>query len=392
MPVLNRIADFHAEMTAWRQDLHRHPELAFNEHRTAEVVARKLREFGVDEVVTGVAGTGVVGVIRGVSPGRSIGLRADMDALPIAEETGLDYASATPGTMHACGHDGHTTMLLGAARYLAETRNFAGTVQVIFQPAEEMGGGAEVMVKEGLFERFPVDRVFGIHNWPSLPAGEFFWREGPLMAAVADIEITITGQGAHGAMPHQGNDPVVIAATLVTALQSVVARNVEPVEAGVVTIGRIEGGHAFNVIPETVSLRGTARWFQPHVGDVLEKKVTELATGIAAAFGASAAVRFTRMYPATLNEAESTRLAVRAAAAVAGESRVSELPQPTMGGEDFAFMLNARPGAYLFLGAGRSASDPGLHHPKFNFNDALLPVGASFFATLAEQLLPRDAA
>ncbi|KAA2212656.1 M20 aminoacylase family protein [Teichococcus oryzae] len=391
MPVLNRIADFHAEMTAWRQDLHRHPELAFQEHRTAGIVAEKLRQFGADEVVTGLGGTGVVGVIRGARPGGSIGLRADMDALPITEETGAEYASATPGVMHACGHDGHTTMLLGAARYLAETRNFAGTVHVIFQPAEEMGGGAEVMLKEGLFERFPMDRVFGIHNWPALPAGTFHWREGPLMAAVADIEITITGQGAHGAMPHQGNDPVVIAATLVSALQSIVARNVEPVEAGVVTIGRIEGGHAFNVIPESVSLRGTARWFRPHVGDVLERKVTELATGIASAFGARAEVRFTRMYPATINEEESTRLAARAAAAVAGAERVAELAQPTMGGEDFAFMLNARPGAYLFLGAGRTGSDPGLHHPKFNFNDELLPMGASFFATLAEQLLAKDA-
>ncbi|MDJ0389465.1 M20 aminoacylase family protein [Roseomonas sp. E05] len=389
MPVLNRIADFHDEMTAWRQDFHRHPELAFEEVRTSGIVAEKLRAFGVDEVITGMAKTGVVGVIRGSAPGGAIGLRADMDALPIHEESGVPYASTVAGKMHACGHDGHTTMLLGAAKYLAETRNFAGTVYVIFQPAEESGGGAEVMVKEGLFERFPVDRVFGIHNWPGVPAGEFVWRVGPVMAAVADIDITITGKGAHGAMPHQGNDPVVIAAQLVTALQSVVARNIEPVEAGVITIGSIQGGQAFNVIPESVRLHGTARWFKPEVGDLLEKKVTELATGIAAAFGASAAVKFTRMYPATVNEAESTGLATRAASAVVGENRVNEMPKPTMGGEDFAFMLNEKPGAYLMLGGGRGEGDPQVHHPRYDFNDAILPVGASFFATLAEQLLPR---
>jgi len=390
MPVLNRIAAFHDEMTAWRQDFHRHPETAFEEVRTSGIVAGKLREFGVDEVVTGIAGTGIVGIIRGNAPGeRAIGLRADMDALPILEETGVPYASTVPGKMHACGHDGHTTMLLGAAKYLAETRNFAGTVYVIFQPAEEAGGGAGVMVKEGLFERFPMQHVFGIHNWPGIPAGTFAWRTGPVMAAVADIDITITGKGAHGAMPHQGNDPVVIAAQLVTALQSIVARNIEPVEAGVVTIGRIEGGHAFNVIPESVRLHGTARWFRPEIGDLLENKVTELAKGIAAAFGARAAVKFTRMYPATVNDADSTALAVRAASAVSGEAQTVEMPKPTMGGEDFAFMLNEKPGAYLMLGGGRSDNDPGLHHPKFDFNDAILPVGASFFATLAEQLLPR---
>ncbi|PHK95612.1 peptidase M20 [Pseudoroseomonas rhizosphaerae] len=389
MPVLNRIADFHDEMTAWRQDFHRHPELAFEEVRTSGIVAEKLRAFGVDEVITGIARTGVVGVIRGQGAGPAIGLRADMDALPILEESGVPHASTIPGKMHACGHDGHTAMLLGAARYLAETRNFAGTVHVIFQPAEEMGGGAEVMVKEGLFERFPMDRVFAIHNWPSLPAGEMRWRAGPVMAAVADIEITITGKGAHGAMPHMGNDPVVIAAQIVTALQSVVARNVEPVEAGVVTIGKIEGGNAFNVIPETVSLRGTARWFLPEVGDILEKKVTEIASGIATAFGASADVRFFRMYPSTINEAGATELASRAAAAVVGEANVRELPKPTMGGEDFAFMLNAKPGSYLMLGSGRTDADAGLHHPRYDFNDAVLPVGASFFAALAEQLLPR---
>jgi hippurate hydrolase len=390
MPVLNRIADFHDEMTAWRQDFHQHPETAFEEVRTAGIVAEKLREFGVDEVVTGIAKTGVVGVIRGNAPGGgTIGLRADMDALPILEESGVPYASLTPGKMHACGHDGHTAMLLGAAKYLAETRNFAGTVYVIFQPAEENQAGAEVMIKDGLFERFPAERVFGIHNWPGAPEGHFLWRVGPVMAAVANIDITITGKGAHGAMPHQGNDPVVIAAQLVTALQTIVSRNVEPVEAGVVTIGHIQGGHTFNVIPESVRLRGTARWFKPEVGDILENQVRALATGIAAAFGATAEVRFSRDYPATVNDADATVVARTAASAVVGDGRVVEMDKPTMGGEDFSFMLNEKPGAYLMLGGGRTPNDPGVHHPKYDFNDAILPVGASYFATLAEQLLPK---
>jgi amidohydrolase len=392
MPVINRIAEFHPEMTAWRRDLHENPELAFEEVRTAGVVAAKLREFGCDEVITGIAKTGIVGVIRGRdggASGRAIGLRADIDALPIEEQTGLPYASRNPGKMHACGHDGHTTMLLGAAKYLAETRNFDGTVHVIFQPAEENFGGGQVMVQEGLFERFPMERVFGMHNWPGAPEGTFQWREGPIMAAVANLEATITGKGAHGAMPHQGNDPVVIAAQIVTALQSVVARNLEPVEAGVITIAHIQGGHTFNVIPETVTLRGTARWFKPEVGDLLEKKFVEIVTGIAAAYGATADAKFLRMYPATVNEPESTRLTLAAAKAVAGEARVKAMEKPTMGGEDFAFMLNAKAGSYIMLGGGKGDSDPQVHHPKYDFNDAILPVGASYWATLAEQLLPR---
>ncbi len=394
MPILNRIAEFHPEMTAWRQDLHRHPETSFEEVRTSGVVAGLLRGFGCDEVVTGIAKTGIVGIIHGngqSGSGRAIGLRADMDALPIAEETGLPHASLIPGRMHACGHDGHTTMLLGAARYLAETRNFDGTVYLIFQPAEENLAGGRVMVEEGLFERFPMQRVFGMHNWPGAPEGTFWWREGPIMAAVANLEVVISGRGAHGAMPHQGNDPIVIAAHIVTALQSVVARNVEPVEAGVITIGHIQGGDTWNVIPETVRLRGTARWFKPEVGDLLEHKFKEIATGIAAAFGATATAAFMRAYPATVNEAESTQLTLAAARAVAGEAKVQHMPQPTMGGEDFSFMLNAKAGSYIMLGAGRTAADPQVHHPKYDFNDAILPIGASYWATLAEQLLPRTA-
>ncbi len=392
MPVINRIAEFHAEMTEWRRDFHMHPELGFEEHRTAGIVARKLRDFGCDEVVTGIARTGVVGVIHGRNgkTGRAIGLRADMDALPIEEATGLPHASTIPGKMHACGHDGHTTMLLGAAKYLAETRHFDGTVYVVFQPAEENLAGGGVMVEEGLFIRFPMERIFGLHNFPTIPEGTFLWREGPVMAAVANLEVNITGQGAHGAMPFQGNDPIVIAASIVQALQSIVARNLDAADAGVITIGHISGGHTYNVIPETVRMLGTARWFLPEVGDLLEAKFKALVTGIATSFGATATAEFRRAYPATVNDAESTGLARRAALAVAGEARVAHMPKPTMGAEDFAFMLNAKPGSYLMLGGGKTGKEANVHHPLYDFNDDILPIGASYWATLAEQLLPRE--
>lgn len=390
MPVHNRIAEFHPEMTAWRRDFHQHPELGFEETRTSAIVAAKLREFGVDEVITGIAKTGVVGVLRGQGASdRAIGFRADMDALPIEEATGKPYASRTPGVMHACGHDGHTTMLLGAAKYLAETRNFDGTVYLIFQPAEENLAGGEVMVKEGLFDRFRMDRIFGMHNWPGAPEGVFLHAPGPVMAAVANLEATVTGRGAHGAMPHNGVDPILVASHIVTALQSIVARNVNPLEAGVVTVAHFDGGHTFNVIPESVRLRGTARWFLPKVGDLLEERFNSIVTGIAAAMGAQAECGFTRSYPATVNEPESTIIAARAAAAVVGEARAIPLPQPTMGGEDFSFMLEKKPGAYLFLGGGKGGDDAMVHHPLYDFNDEILPIGASWFATLAETVLRR---
>jgi hippurate hydrolase len=388
MPIINRIADFHDDMTAWRQDFHMHPELGFEEHRTSAIVADRLRAFGLDDVVTGIANTGVVGIIKGRAPGDAIGLRADMDALPILEETGLPYASKNPGTMHACGHDGHTTMLLGAARYLAETRNFAGTVYVIFQPAEENFGGGKVMVDEGLFERFPMRMVFGMHNWPMIPQGTFLWRHGPVMAACSSFEITVSGRGAHAAQPHTGTDPILVAAHIVTALQSIVGRNIDPTETGVVTVGAIHGGNANNVIPETVVMKGTTRWFSEEIGDLLEAGVRRVATSTAAAFGATAEVDYFRKYIATVNDPDATDLAAAAARTVAGEARVLQMAKPTMGAEDFSFMLAAKQGSYIMLGGGRSAADAMVHHPKYDFNDAILPIGASYWATLAEQLLP----
>ncbi len=392
MPIINRIAAYADELTAWRRDLHEHPELGFEEVRTSKIVAEKLQSFGVDEVVTGIAKTGVVGIIHGngKSGGRAIGLRADMDALPILEETGLPYASKTPGKMHACGHDGHTTMLLGAARYLAETRNFDGTVYVMFQPAEEGLGGGREMVKEGLFNRYPMERVFGMHNWPGIPEGVFAWREGPVMAAAAQIDIRITGRGAHGAQPHNGNDPIVIASQIVTALQTIVARRVDPVQSAVLTIGQIVSGDTYNVIPQQARMKGTARWFHPKVGDQLEHGVLRLVRGIAESFGAEVEVEFRRTYPATVNDPDATTLARRAAEAVAGGNAVRHMDQPTMGSEDFSFMLNEKAGSYIMLGGGRGRdNEPMVHHPAYDFNDDILPIGASYWATLAEQQLAK---
>jgi hippurate hydrolase len=389
MAVINRIAEFQHDMTAWRRDLHAHPELALEEVRTSALVQEQLRAFGVDEIVTGLARTGVVGVIRSGKGQGAIGLRADMDALPMTEETGLPYASTIPGKMHACGHDGHTAMLLGAAKYLAETRNFDGTVYVIFQPAEEHLGGGKIMVEDGLFERFPMSQVFGMHNKPEGEFGVFYWRDGPTMAAVANIEIDLTGKGAHGAHPDRGIDPIVVAAQIVTALQSIVARTLDPTEAGVVTIGQIIGGQTYNIIPQTVHMKGTARWFEPVVGDKLEHGVRHLATGIAESFGASAKVVFDRVVPPTVNDAEANAMARRAMTAVAGEARVRHLDRQTLGAEDFAFMLEAKQGSYCMLGSSRGKDDFMPHHPRYDFNDEILSIGASYWATLAEQLLPR---
>jgi hippurate hydrolase len=399
MPVLNRISDFHQDMTAWRRDFHRHPELGFAESRTANIIAEHLRSFGLDEVVTGVGRTGVVGVIRGATNDntgsgheRAIGLRADMDALPIREETGLPWASTTPGVMHACGHDGHSAMLLGAARYLAETRNFAGSVYIVFQPAEETGQGAAAMLREGrLLERFPFDHVFGLHNWPGLPEGQFAWREGPMMAAAAQFSIDVRGQGTHGAAPHLGKDAVLAAAQIVCALQGIIARDLDPLETAVISVGdmRCDGG-AWNVIPGRVTLEGTARWFTPAAGMILERRIGEVAEGTATTLGASADVFLRVAGPPVANDPDATRLAAEVARTVVGDGGVAELAQPTMVAEDFGHLLQKRPGCFLLLGAGRGrAQEPQLHQPGYDFNDALLPIGASWFAKLAERLLPR---
>ncbi len=388
MPIINRIAEFHAEMTAWRRDLHAHPELSMQEHRTSAMVQERLRAFGVDEVITGMAETGVVGVIRGrAGSDRAIGLRADMDALPMQEESGVPHASQNPGVMHSCGHDGHTAMLLGAAKYLAETRNFDGTVYVIFQPAEEFEAGGDKMVKDGLFQRCPMDMVFGLHNWPQAPAGRFLWRNGPIMAAVAFFDITITGKGSHGAFPHQGVDPIVVAAQIVNALQTIVSRNIEPVEGGVVSVGQITGGDAYNILPERVTMKGTARWFNPRVGDQIEEGMHRIVKGIAESLGATADLHFFRHAPATVNDAEATALTVDAATIVAGEAAVREMRAPTMGGEDFAYMLNAKQGSYIMMGTSSGGDPPLLHHPKYDFNDEVLTIGASYWAALAERYL-----
>jgi amidohydrolase len=391
MPIINRIAEFHEEMKAWRHDLHMHPEIGLEEVRTSGIVAAKLREFGVDEVMERVGQTGVVGVIRGRDGGRpggrAVGLRADMDALPIHEETGLPFASVNPGKMHACGHDGHTTMLLGAAKYLAETRNFDGTVHVIFQPAEENAGGARIMMQDGLFEKFPCDEVYALHNMPQIPAGVFAWKKGPMMAAVASFDIIITGKGAHGAMPHFGIDPIAAGAAMVSALHTIISRNVEALDNGVITVGMFQGGFTHNVIPETVAMKGTARWFTEPVGDIIEARVRRTVTSIAEAFGATAELRYNRSYPATINPEAETEKAIAVMQEVAGETRVMELPRPVMGGEDFAFMLNEKPGNYVFLGAGTGGDDFGVHHPKYRFNDDILPVGASYLARVAERRL-----
>ncbi|SDD18952.1 M20 aminoacylase family protein [Belnapia rosea] len=389
MPVINRIADFAAEMAEWRQDFHRHPELGFEERRTSDVVAAKLAEWGI-EVHRGLATTGLVGVLRNGGSGRSIGLRADMDCLAMQEQSGVPHASTIPGRMHACGHDGHTATLLGAARYLAETRNFDGTVHFIFQPAEEGGGGGRVMVEEGLFERFPCDSVYGIHNAPDLPLGECSAVAGPIMAASDGIAITVRGVGGHAAKPHIAIDPVMVGAHILVALQAVVARRIDPLKSAVLSVTQFHAGSAGNVIPDTAELRGTVRTLLPEVRDQMERLIAQVAENTAAAHEAVAEVTYTRRYPPTVNHAAETDRAAEAAGRVLGGAKVHRDLPPVMGGEDFSFMLLKRPGAFLFM--GQKGTDRGgvpVHHPHYDFNDDLLPIGASYFATLVEQELRR---
>jgi len=389
MPIINRIADFHADMTAWRHDIHAHPETAFEETRTAARVAELLESFGI-AVETGIAKTGIVGTLKGGTPGTgAIALRADMDALHIHEKNGFDHVSQNAGRMHACGHDGHTAMLLGAARYLAETRNFAGTVHFIFQPAEENEGGARVMLDEGVFARYPVEAVYGMHNWPELPAGQFAIRPGPMMAAFDIFEITVSGRGAHAAMPHLGIDPVVAAAQIVTGLQTIASRNTHPLQGAVVTVTQIHGGDTWNVIPDSVVLRGTTRSFDPAVRDAIEPAIRRVADGIAASLGASAELRYERRYPPTVNSAAEAEIAATAAADLVGPDNVKRDLLPSMGAEDFAWFLEDRPGAYIWIGNGVAEGGAMLHNPHYDFNDEILPLGASYWVRLAESVLAR---
>ncbi len=385
MPIINRVADLHGEIKEWRRDLHAHPELRYDVHRTAASVADRLKSFGCDEVVPGIGRTGVVGVIRGRKPGKKVvGMRADMDALPIEEETGLPYQSTVPGKMHACGHDGHTAMLLGAAKYLAETRNFAGTAVVIFQPAEEGGAGAAAMIKDGLIGRFGIDEVYGMHNYPGLAVGEFAIRPGPMMAAADHIEIALEGKGGHAARPHLAIDTILVGAQIINALQSIVARNVDPLESAVVSICMFQAGHTDNVIPQHAKLRGTARSLTPQVRAILHQRIAEVIDGTARLYGASAKITYTNGYPVVVNHERQTAFAADVAREIAGSDKVDTDVAPVMGAEDFAFMLQERPGAFIFVGNGDSA---GLHHPAYDFNDETIPVGTSYWVRLAETAL-----
>jgi hippurate hydrolase len=388
MPIINRIHEFADDVTAWRRDLHRHPELQYDVHRTADMVAQRLKEFGCDEVVTGIGKTGVVGVIKGrkSTSAKVVGLRADMDALPIEEETGAAYASTNKGVMHACGHDGHTSMLLGAARYLAETRNFDGAAVVIFQPAEENGGaGARAMVQDGLMDRFKIDEVYGMHNMPGMPVGSFALKSGAMMASSTRIEIEVEGTGGHAAKPHLCVDPLIVAAEIATSLQLIVSRNVDPLAGTVLSITQIHAGTAFNIIPDRVYVAGTLRTLDNATRAQAEIRIHEVATGIAAAHRCKAHVTLTTGYPVTENHPEQTGIAARVAQEIAGAARVDTAMQPSMGAEDFSFMLLERPGAFIFIGNGDTA---GLHNAKYDFNDAALPVGMSYWARLVETVLP----
>ena len=385
MPVKNRFAEMQDEIAAWRQDIHENPEILFETHRTSALVAEKLQEFGCEEVVTGIGRTGVVGLIRGKAntSGKVIGLRADMDALPIEEATGLAYASKTPGAMHACGHDGHTAMLLGAAKYLAETRNFDGTVAVIFQPAEEGGGGGKEMCDDGMMDRWGIQEVYGMHNWPGLPTGQFSIRPGAFFAATDQFDITFTGHGGHAAKPHSTVDTTVMAAQAVVSLQTIVSRNADPVDQVVVSVTSFEtSSKAFNVIPQGVQLCGTVRTMSPEMRDLAERRIQEICDGVAATFGGKADVTYIRGYPVMVNSEEQTEFAAEVARSVSGSCDDAPL---VMGGEDFAYMLEERPGAYILVGNGDTAL---VHHPEYNFNDEAIPAGCSWWAEIVERRMP----
>jgi hippurate hydrolase len=389
MPIVNRLSDLHAEITEWRRDIHAHPELRYDVHRTAATVADKLKAFGCDEVVTGIGRTGVVGVIRGNRPGggsrKVIGLRADMDALPIEEATNVAYKSTVPGKMHACGHDGHTAMLLGAAKYLSETRNFAGTAVMIFQPAEEGGAGALAMVDDGLMDRFGIEEVYGMHNHPGMPIGSFAIRPGPAMASADAIVIDIEGKGSHAARPHASIDSVLVGSQIVNAVQSIVSRNVDPLQAAVVSICMFHAGSVENVLPQTAQLQGTVRAMRADVRALLEKRLHEVVEGTARLYGATAKLTYNHGYPVLENHERQTDFAAAIAGEIVGGDKVNTQAPPVMGAEDFSYMLQKRPGAFIFMGNGDTA---GLHHPAYDFNDEAIPVGTSYWARLVETAMP----
>ncbi|MEM9223749.1 MAG: M20 aminoacylase family protein [Pseudomonadota bacterium] len=390
MPIVNRFHDFADEIAGWRRDFHENPELLYDVDRTAGKVAERLREFGVDHVETGVGRTGVVGVIKGAdTAGGVVGLRADMDALPILEKTGKPWASKVPGKMHACGHDGHTAMLLGAAKYLSETRNFNGTVVVIFQPAEEGGAGAKAMLDDGLVTRYGIERVYGMHNMPGEPVGKFLLRPGPMMAAADRLRIHIEGLGGHAARPQMSHDPIVAGAAIITAAQSIVARSVDPLDAAVVSVTMFNAGTADNIIPQTAEIRGTVRTLRAEVRDLVEQRLAVLVSQVGAAYGVNAELTYHRDYPVTVNNEEHAIFCGDVAAKVAGESHVDRNVVPTMGGEDFSFMLNTVPGAFIFAGCGEDVAN--LHNEEYDFNDEMIPHGCSYWATLVESALPRAA-
>lgn len=386
----SRLEPYIADITAWRRDIHQHPELQYDVHRTAALVAEKLHSFGVDEVVEGVGRTGVVGVIKGkaTSSNKCVGLRADMDALPIVEDTRLDYASKVSGKMHACGHDGHTAMLLGAARVLCDTRQFNGTAVVIFQPAEEMGAGGQAMVQDGLMERFNIQQVFGMHNLPNMPVGQFGVRSGPIMAAADTIDVTLQGKGGHAAMPHLCVDTMLVAAKVISAMQHVAARLTNPVDSVVVSVTSVSGDNdSYNVIPQTVKLKGTVRTLQPSVQDAVEVHIKNLISKTAEAYGATAEIHYKRDYPATINTVSEAHFAAGVASQVVGAERVEDNVMPMLAAEDFSFMLNERPGAFIFIGNGKSAA---LHHPQYDFNDSVIEFGCSYWLALIESAMPGE--
>jgi amidohydrolase len=385
MPVKNRFAELHDDITAWRRDIHQNPEILFETHRTSALVAEKLRAFGCDEVVEGIGRTGVVGVIKGNSTasGKVIGLRADMDALPIHEQTGLEYASKTDNAMHACGHDGHTAMLLGAAQYLCETRNFDGTTVVIFQPAEEGGGGGKEMCDDGMMDRWKIQEVYGMHNWPGMPVGDFAIRSGPFFAATDQFEIIVEGKGGHAAKPHETVDSIVVAAHTVTALQSISSRNADPVDQLVVSVTSIESSSkAFNVIAQRTHMKGTVRTMSKDMRALAEQRLTAIAKSVSETFGAEAEVKYYLGYPCMVNHPEQTEFAAYVATKISGSCADAPL---VMGGEDFAYLLEERPGAYILVGNGDTAS---VHHPEYNFDDAAIPAGCSWWSGIVEERMP----